>query len=556
MKFQYVVTLTLLFCLTANAGEASTGELDVQQMQASEQSLAALVDNNEQKALAILLGAYKKGIKGNFLNPDIPYFLAVLSVRRGDFKKGIRYLLEAKASYQKSGNKSAHSEMLLAKRLGDCYYEVRNTKKAIAEYKTAFEACRDLPNSHLSSEEILEGIVACNIAQEENIEAEKNCQMLIQTTHDRLKEGHFYDLTNYCWSLLALADFYYETKQLEKLESLRNDIRSLFSDLIRNRSKYPSLTKASDYKEGEILLRQEYMVELAPSTPAEKAWAANDYRGRTLPVVSWANVSGKRLATIVCLHGLGVENRAFLSSAAELNSRGYIVYSMDARGFGSWSQTKGMEHLDFSRTLSDIRNIVQLLREETPGTPIFLLGESMGGAIVLQAADDLSGLISGVISSVPSAERHQQRRMALTTAIHFVFGPKDAFSIADYVSQRATENEMLRTVWGKDPKSKMEYTPIELIKFDSFMRDTKKQAAKIDKLPILITQGLADRLVKPRGTFEIFDAIKSVDKTLLLIGTAEHLMFETTSPSPVLIDSLDSWLKKHLDCLLTGRVGL
>lgn len=53
------------------------------------------------------------------------------------------------------------------------------------------------------------------------------------------------------------------------------------------------------------------------------------------------------------------------------------------RGFGSWTQTKGVEELDYDQTIADIANLAEIIRNEFPGLKIFLLGESMGGAIAL-----------------------------------------------------------------------------------------------------------------------------------------------------------------------------
>jgi lysophospholipase len=242
---------------------------------------------------------------------------------------------------------------------------------------------------------------------------------------------------------------------------------------------------------------------------------------------------------------MGLENRAFTALAADLNRRGYLVYALDVRGFGSWTQTRGEENLDYKQAVADIHNVSLIIKDRNPGIPLYVLGESMGGAIALRAGAQLGDVLNGVISSVPSAERFQDKKMSLQTAMHFIIDPHRAFDIGSTVAARATSEDKLRAEWKADPKAKLGMTPIELMKFALFMRTTKPQAARITKLPVLMLQGLQDQLVKPQGTFDLFDAVRSTDKTFLTIGKAEHLMFENDSPDPILMDALDSWLRNH-----------
>ena len=135
--------------------------------------------------------------------------------------------------------------------------------------------------------------------------------------------------------------------------------------------------------------------------------------------------------------------------------------------------------------------------------------------------------------------------MALQTGLRLILDPHKARDVG-YVVERATSKEEVQSKWKDDPKARLQLTPVELTEFAAFMRKTKAQAEKITKLPVLVVQGLADKLVKPEGTFSLFDAVNSPDKTLLLAGLAEHLIFENPSPDPIIMDSVDSWLKHHI----------
>jgi hypothetical protein len=169
----------------------------------------------------------------------------------------------------------------------------------------------------------------------------------------------------------------------------------------------------------------------------------------------------------------------------------------------------------------------------------------MGGAIALRAAARYSKNLHGVISSVPSAERFQARKMGLTVAVHFLKNPNKPFKIGDMVVEHASALPQVREAWHDDLKAKMEMSPKELMRFAVFMRETKLMCNKLNTLPVFFVQGLKDKLVKPKGTYELFEAVSSQDKNLFIIGNEEHLIFETFKQSNMLIDSITSWMDKH-----------
>jgi lysophospholipase len=513
--------------------------------QAAAQALELVLAGHEIKAHDLLLEAYKQGNKSKTLSPDIPYFLAAFEKKGEQPGAAVSYLLEARELYGAKKSLTDRQTMLLTKRIADCYYSADNLKNSLREYNVALLAARGLPDCILPTTEILEGIVACEIGLKQFDAAEKHSKALVQLCHARLESGGVYELLGYSWALLQEADVFRLSEQKEKLDAVRKEMRPLLTMFVESRMLAEVQGQLPDYQTQVQSARTEYITNLKPVSPAEIAWAACDFRVRTLPIIAWKQSTPTPLAAILCIHGMGLENRAFTAMAADLNRRGYIVYALDVRGFGSWTQTRGEENLDYNQALADIHNVSLIIKDRNPGVPLYVLGESMGGAIALRAGAQLGDVLNGVIASVPSAERFQAKKMSLQTAMHFMIDPHRAFDIGANVAAQATSQEALRAKWRADPKAKLAMTPVELIKFALFMRMTKPQAAKITQLPVLMLQGLQDQLVKPQGTFDLFDAVRSTDKTFLTIGKAEHLMFENEGPDPILMDALDSWLKHH-----------
>lgn len=248
--------------------------------------------------------------------------------------------------------------------------------------------------------------------------------------------------------------------------------------------------------------------------------------GEGAPCLSWKSpLVSRPSACLLCIHGLGLHSRSFEHFGKELARRRLAVFAIDVRGFGSWMKNPGEEKVDFDACLEDVRQAIQSIKKAYPGLPVFLLGESMGGAIALRAASLYPEEIAGLISSVPSEERFQQGRTDLKVALHFLSGPARDFDIGSQIVEQATDNEKLKRRWREDPLSRLEISPKELVQFQKFMNDNHDSAGKIKSMPVLFVQGTDDELVKPDGTWELFNRLSTGDKVFVALPS-EHLIFE------------------------------
>ena len=105
--------------------------------------------------------------------------------------------------------------------------------------------------------------------------------------------------------------------------------------------------------------------------------------GTRLPLTAWRPASGRPWAAAVALHGFNDYRMAFSEVGTELAERGIAVYAYDQRGFG---RAPGRGYWHGSRPMiADYRAALALVRARHPGIPVFAIGESMGGAVVLAA---------------------------------------------------------------------------------------------------------------------------------------------------------------------------
>jgi alpha-beta hydrolase superfamily lysophospholipase len=110
--------------------------------------------------------------------------------------------------------------------------------------------------------------------------------------------------------------------------------------------------------------------------------------GVDLPVKVWPEWRGtsaeKPLGIILALHGFNDHIDGLNLPGSGLSRRGYRVYAYDQRGFGKSPQRgiwPGSEQL-----ITDLKTASRLLKARFPDTPLYLLGESMGGSVIMAAS--------------------------------------------------------------------------------------------------------------------------------------------------------------------------
>ncbi|MBI4534335.1 MAG: alpha/beta fold hydrolase [Candidatus Melainabacteria bacterium] len=269
-------------------------------------------------------------------------------------------------------------------------------------------------------------------------------------------------------------------------------------------------------------------------------------RRGTPPCLAWVDSDVQPKAVLLCVHGLGLYNGTYEPFGLRMAKLGIATYAIDMRGFGSWMEAKGREKVDFDACMADVKSVLKVIHRAHPGLPVFLLGESMGGAIALQAAALYPELISGLISSVPSGDRFQQNRTSLKVALHLLANPNKPFDVGTQVVRQATQKPELREAWSKDPLARMNISAKELLQFQKFMNQNHKHAKKIQTSPVLIVQGCKDKLVRPEGTVELYNQLATPDRQLVLVPTAEHLIFEENQFNDDVVNMVSKWIDAHL----------
>jgi alpha-beta hydrolase superfamily lysophospholipase len=132
-------------------------------------------------------------------------------------------------------------------------------------------------------------------------------------------------------------------------------------------------------------------------------------------------------ATIAVVHGYGDHGGRHVWFGEAMAARGWAVYVYDLRGHGQSSGTRGQVKR-FDEYLDDTEVFLEQVRTARSGSPLFLLGHSMGGLICARLAEERSPEVRALILSSPFlqlAEAVPPARVAAAKGLALVWPGKD-----------------------------------------------------------------------------------------------------------------------------------
>lgn len=217
--------------------------------------------------------------------------------------------------------------------------------------------------------------------------------------------------------------------------------------------------------------------------------------GAALPLRSWLP-EGPPRAVVLGLHGFGdTAANAFRRASEPLVAEGIAFYAYDQRGFGGaphhgvWAGPEALA--------ADAARVARLLRQRHPGIPLYLLGESMGGAVALAAAVSADPPpVEGTILVAPAvsgrASMSWLTRGLLDLAAHTV--PLLEFRNAAPGFAPTDEEDAMRG-WGRDPLTYKEVRVDALFGLVGLM-DRAVAAAPAASGRLLVLYGARDRIIR------------------------------------------------------------
>ena len=205
----------------------------------------------------------------------------------------------------------------------------------------------------------------------------------------------------------------------------------------------------------------------------------------------WLMKGEESKPTLIFGHGLFRSRREGLERGSALNKRGLSVLLFDFRNHG---ESDGRStSLGFLERL-DVLGAYDFLKEKTDRRRFVLLGVSMGAVAIIHAADDFQQDLEAIIADSPFQSLNE------TVAHHTGMLALPSFPFADLFMWNITR----------------------ITQYSAEDLNTLEALGRLDEIPVLLIYGKEDRRLPPSGIQNIFDAIPSAKKKLVLFEDAFH----------------------------------
>ncbi len=255
-------------------------------------------------------------------------------------------------------------------------------------------------------------------------------------------------------------------------------------------------------------------------------------------------------ADVIIVHGYGDHQGRYVHLRNALGSAGYRVWTYDCRGHGRSGGRRG--HVDGFQQYGDDLQVVMGWVSEWRGQgerkreqePLFLLGHSQGGCIVLDYLLRGNNHVDGVIVSAPMLRLKMEvcRLKELTGRLMAHIWPSlslpNGLTAADF-----THSQVAIQKWNEDPLVCRKATVGWYVEAVRAMARVRANGHKVS-IPCLCMVAGDDPVVSSQAVKDFFMGLGSADKSLKEYDGFFHEIFNEVGNQRV-IDDVIEWLDRH-----------
>jgi len=281
--------------------------------------------------------------------------------------------------------------------------------------------------------------------------------------------------------------------------------------------------------------------------------------GAALPLRRWLP-PGKPRAVVLALHGFNDYSKAFAGPGAAWAQNGIATYAYDQRGFGAapgrgrWPAAK--------RLIGDAETAATLLRQRYPAIPLYLLGESMGGAVAILAASGSRGGrradVDGVILVAPAVWGRQTMNLIERVGLWLADLMPSMRLSSDLIPVRIqpSDNLAMLRAYSADPLVIKDTRADTLQGLVDLMSAALVSAASFDA-PTLLLYGEHDEIVPRRPMARFVDGLPAraqLRQRVALYPHGYHMLLRDLD-GPLLIKDVAAWISDPAAPLPSGADG-
>jgi len=246
--------------------------------------------------------------------------------------------------------------------------------------------------------------------------------------------------------------------------------------------------------------------KIMPATLNDTALIAED--GYELPVRRWLPSDGEPEAVIVAVHGFNDYSNAFADLGRWLTTQNMGLYAYDQRGFGATKQA-GL-WAGSALMMSDLRSMLAEVKRRHPGSRLYALGESMGGAVILATWGEKPLAVDGIILVGPAVRGRAviptYQQMVLWLSAHTM--PWLQLS-GRGLNITPSDNIAMLQALGRDPLVIKETRIDAIWGVVALMDEALEAAPKLDGRTLMM-YGAKDEVIPPDATLELLAQLPDV----------------------------------------------
>ncbi len=249
---------------------------------------------------------------------------------------------------------------------------------------------------------------------------------------------------------------------------------------------------------------------------------------------------------LVFAHGILEHGQRHGSWASRLADAGIAVTALDHRGHGvSEGSRAWIDHFD--QLLDDFTKLIRLSREAFPNVPTFMMGFSMGGAVVAQTWLARRPPVDGLILMAPALETALFPRLQKFSGWIDKICPRlRLFDLG--ASRKISRDPKVIEAFQADPRVYHKAFPIHIAaEVLRVSREVNRHFADFD-LPFLLLHGTGDVITGIEGCRRMYRQASSTDKTLNEYPEGLHDLLHEQSPMcDQVCNDLLQWLQTHIE---------
>lgn len=264
--------------------------------------------------------------------------------------------------------------------------------------------------------------------------------------------------------------------------------------------------------------------------------------GAILPVRSWLPEKKPFKAIIVAVHGFNDYSNSFTFPGNYLRQYGIASYAYDQRGFGA-APGRGLWAGGEAYT-NDLASMVKEVRRLYPNVPLYLVGESMGGAVTIVAMTGRNPpIVDGVILIAPAVWGRQTmpwyQRWLLDVAAHTVPWLELTGKGLKVIP---TDNIEIRRAISRDPLF-IKATRIDSMYGLTNLMDEALSGAEKLSVPTFVLYGKKDQIIPKEPTLLMLEKVPNTTRKAFYPDGYHMLLRDLQREKP--LSDMVAWITNH-----------